>query len=324
MRIGEAREIEFERCQCNIEIARAEVQVLSAQRDKMIHEASDDRTDQRILKTTMFKIDEAHKDLRKHASRQKRLRTKTRMDDQEIGEVFQQISPIVFGGDGCWIAKIDYRGEEHTFKCSYYRLFQDRRHVWPERKRHGPDSKKKHHIPDYLVPYVWKEVVDPWTALVRVSAYDIYYEYEDAAIKHRYFRSALSPLRNKRWIYGIGTIGNKVRFVTGMSGRKKVFCLELDETMGLAKLDRGLPRGEEMYFVGAMDGETLRIPVFGCYGTPDIWGQGAKRARNYTPYEKIAWHWLRDCDETTVQPENQIPRDKMRDCYQKGKLWRPM
>ena len=324
MKIGEAREIEFERCQCNIEISRAEVQVLSAQRDKMIQAASDNQGDQRILKNTMSKIEQAHKELRKHAARQKRLRTKTRMDDQEIVEVFHQIGPLHFGMDGAWTAKIRYRGDDHVFKCDYYRLFQKARNVWPKRYFGGTDKKKKHRIPDYLASYVWEDVVDPWTALLRVSAWDIFREYEESAIKHRYFNSALGPLRNKRWIYGIGRIDNTVRFVTGQSGRKRIYCLELDETMGLAKLNRGDPRGGGMYFVGAMDEAGLRIPITSCYGEPLIWGRNGKVLRNYDPYEKIAWHWLRDCPETTVKPENQIPREKMRDCYQKGRLWRPM
>lgn len=323
MKIGEAREIEFERCQCNIEISRADVQVLSAQRDKMIQEASDDRRDQGILKNTMSKIEQANKELRKHAARQKRLRARTRMDDQEIGDVFHQAGSLSFGMDGAWTARIEYRGEEHSFKCDYSRLFQKTRNVWPKRYLGGEDKKKRHRVPDYLVSYVWEEAVDPWTALVRVSAWDMFREFEESAIKHRYFNSALSVLRNKRWIYGIGRIGNTIRFVTGQSGRHRIFCLELDETMGLAKLDRRDPRGCAMHFVGAMDGARLRIPITSCYGEPLIWSKGGKVARKYGPYEKIAWHWLRDCQETTVKPENQIPLEKLRDCYKKGRLWRP-
>lgn len=325
MKIREAREIALEKSQCDIEIGKAEVRVLSKKRDKMILEASTSRTEQWKLKNLMDRLGGISNRIRKDTVRQKRLRARTRMDDQEIKNAFE-LKKVRFDWGGTWKVTIDYRDESHMFNCYYSDLFMESKHIWSARGRGASLQTKSHHIPDYLIEHVWRELVDPWSFLTALTCVDIYDRLYGHALEHRYFSSAIRCLRGRRWIYGIGRIGNKIRIVTGQSGKGKIYCMELHDTMGLAFYPS--PQGgDDMIFCGAAAEKRLRLPIVGFGGQPWLFrkrgGKNGKTKRDCSPHEKIAWNWLKDCQETTIMRENQLPIEKLRDCYRKGQLWQP-
>ncbi len=322
MKIREAREIALEETQCGIEVAKAEVLVLSRSRDELILEASSDRDDQWRLKNVMRKIAEASKELRKYAVRQKRLRVRTKMDDQEIKNAFE-LEGVKLDFSGTWDATIAYRDEKHVFKCYYQDFFLESKNIWSSRSAFK--RKKGHHIPDYLVRHVWRELVDPWSVLTPITCLEIYDRLLGHAWEHRYLSSAISCLRGRRWIYGIGRVDNRVRIVIGQSSQNKIYCMELDDTMGLAFLPSPNSGGDDLIFCGATDEKRMRMPIVGCGSEPLIRARkgGGLRKRDYNPYEKIAWNWLHQCSETTIRKENHLLPSRIRDCYRKGQLWQP-
>lgn len=317
MRIGEAREIALERCCCDLEIARAEVIVLSKKRNKLVMEAED----KYAIKSVLHQLETANKDLKNLAVKQRGLRRKRRDDGREIRSAFTQSGPVVMSRRGRFQLTVEHKGEKHVFLCPYSQLFKDDREIWTKKSGAGYKKSAKRSVPSYLIPHVWRDVADPWTVLEKSSAWAIYLLIQRAAEDHVYIHSGSYQLEGKRWIYGIGWDKGTFRMVTGNAGKNNVICLELVDSMDIAiHRDHSRPR----IFIGASDGEVLRIPLYGWGGEPKIWSRKERRQvdRDYTSYERMAWHYLRNYEHNTVKESNRIHTSKLR-VKKRGNLWRP-
>ncbi|KKN32801.1 hypothetical protein LCGC14_0810310 [marine sediment metagenome] len=317
MKIGEAREIALERCCCDMEIARAEVIVLSKKRNKLVVEA----TDKYAIKFVLKQLEAANKDLKVLSVKQKGLRRKRRDDGREIRSAFVQHGPIAMSRRGRFQFNVEYKDETHGFMCSYNQLFKDDRLVWAKKSFPGIRKTARKSIPSYLVPHVWREVADPWTALSKSSPWAVYLLLENMALDHVWISSASHGVYGSRWIYGAGYDRGTFRVVTGNAGRSNVVCTELDDTMDIAILKKS--SGSKI-FVGAASGKVLQIPLYGWGGSTKVYSRKARRSvdRDYSTYERLAWHYLRNYANNTVKEKNRIPADKLR-VKKKGHLWRP-
>ncbi len=321
MKIGEAREMALERCCYDLEIAKAEVIVLSKKRNKLVTEATDNYATRRVL----AQLELANKSLKILSVRQNGIRKKRRDDGVEIRSAFIQSGPIKMVDRGRFQFSVDHKSETHRFLCTYSQLFKDDRLIWTKKSGRGLKKKTKRTIPSYLVPYVWREVADPWTALSRSSPWAIYLLLENMALDHVWIRSTSYKLPGRRWIYGIGFENRQgegvLRIVTGNCGKGNVRCVEIDDGMDVAIL-RG--NSGDMIFVGASDGKILKIPLYGWGGLTQLYSRKERVLvdRNYKSYERMAWHYLRNCPHNTVKEVNRIPEGKLR-VRKRGKLWRP-
>lgn len=321
MKIGEAREMALEKCCYDLEIAKAEVIVLSKKRNRLVAEA----TDNYAVKVVLLQLKTANRDLKILSVRQNGIRKKRRDDGVEIRSAFVQSGPIKMVNRGRFQFSVDYKNERHSFLCGYSQLFKDDRFIWTKKSGRGSTKKAKRSIPSYLVPYVWREVADPWTALSKSSPWAIYLLLENMALDHVWISSTSWEMPGVRWIYGAGFEnrqgGGVLRVVTGNCGKGNVRCVEIDDSMDVAIL-RG--NSGSKIFVGASDGKILQIPLYGWGGLTQVYSRKERRHvdRDYTSYERMAWHYLRNCPHNTVKEVNRIPEGKLR-VRKRGNLWRP-
>lgn len=240
-----------------------------------------------------------------------KLVNKTRLDDQEISDVFNPVGRPFFWcrrGSILWTQIVEHKGVYNRLHLEARDLYLTRKTV--RRKIDAPVSMERNMIEPHvsvgkkawgripsseispaMLGIVWDEIVKPSDCVDKLSYQKMFWKNENYARSHGCFDYGA---QGHSYIYAMGYKNDEyLRIVVGNSSRYSVRCYEI--MTPIVRIREGGSWQNRLYFNNAKVGKPMRHMDFS-----SAWACPSNMRIYSHRFEGVAWKWLNECVEHTV------------------------